>query len=224
MSARVVLNRGLARIAGDDILWRVLGGNRLAPLCIGQRIQERASQILFGAERAGPLGRCTRYFFQDLGGIGAKKGGSSRQRLAVHNRPVLSDVVSLVAPAPRGRARLPEDGEEIQFRIAPRRFLDGAENDFQAADRFGLGESFGAEARTQQIERGLPLRLRHVFERQALPFSRHEVPVEPFLGVERPANLRRLLLIEGANQGLWQRWPWRRRAESGGPGRRCRRP
>ena len=118
------------------------------------------------------------------------------------------------APAPGCRARLrrrrAEDRKEIPLRVAHQwtsarrlrrgralRGFERAEHRLEIHDLRRRHVAALAETRLQQLVRELPLRLRHVFDRQSIArkrFGRDEVPVQTLLAVERE---RRLLPLAG---------------------------
>src|ERR1051325_4275976 len=111
--ARLSSESRLARRGRDDVGIGFLIDDRRGPLVFGQRLNQRAPQVLFALQRAQAGTRS----FAHFGGVGAEEIGA-RRNSSVHNGEVQADVVPLHAIDPGARLRwLAEDAEVIFLRI-----------------------------------------------------------------------------------------------------------
>ncbi len=142
--------------------------------------------------------------------VAAEERRRRRDERAVHHGEVQRDVMPFDAPAPRvPRRRRAEDREEVPHRVADERRTSGlgldrapgglerAQHRFEIHDRRRGQISALAQPGLEQVVRELPLRLIHRLNEQAFArkrLGRDEVPVQPFVRVERE---RRLLALVG---------------------------
>ncbi len=78
-------------------------------------MDEGAREVLLGAKDSGAAHRALPHFSR----VGAKELRAGCHRAAVNDRPVLRDMVALVAPAPGTTFRgLTEEREVVQPRVA----------------------------------------------------------------------------------------------------------
>ena len=101
---RVLLVRmSFGAVARDD---------RFALLRLGQRLEQRACEVLFRGQRPRALAGTV----LNVGRVRAEKRRRRAGRFPARDRPVLRDVMPLIAPAPGLAARVAEDREEVQLR------------------------------------------------------------------------------------------------------------
>ena len=182
--------------AGQDVAGRLVREQRRRALLVVQRSEQRPRLVFLAAEDPQALPRPAAH----LGRVRAEELGGGGDG-AVDDGPVLRDVVPLVAPTPRGAvARLAEDHEEVEVRVADVAALLLVEDLFELADDLGLGESLLAQARPHEVEGRGPLRAGHHLQRDALAFARDEVPVEAVFAVEREPHGRLLLVVQAVEE------------------------
>ncbi len=196
---RVLLDRGLARVGGEDVVGRLFRDDGHRPLLRGERGDERTPEVFLRVQHA----RALRGPAAHLRRVAPEKLRRGRNRHAVDQRPVQRDVVPLPAHAPRaGRRRLAEQGEVVLLGIpAHRVLLDLGQHQVQRPDRLGLRVSLLAQAGLDQMQRRLLLRRRHLLQRQALAILRDVEPVEPLVAVEGQLHLRALGRRERGKKG-----------------------
>ncbi len=201
--AAVLLNGGLPLRAGDDV--RRGGGaeHGLRLLLRGEGLEQRAGEVLLGAQHAGADGGSVRHGGAHLGRVRSEELRGAGDGAALHHGPVQGAVVSLVAPAPGAALlRRAEDAEEVELRVPHRAaaHLLRPEDLLQVPDRAGLFEAALAEPGAQQGERGLALRRVHLLEGETFSLARDEVPVQALGVVESEGGAAFLLRREGGEE------------------------